>query len=136
MIVVRLLFKNGKGASTMGEKAIIDPEQLESLRELNEPGEPDLVTELIDIFFSQSPSTITDLKKAVDEGNAKNVEKLAHKLKGSAANLGAEKMRSFCQEMEEKGRTSQLANSKELFESIQNSFREVSGVLARDWRKS
>ncbi|MDD9950210.1 MAG: Hpt domain-containing protein, partial [Zetaproteobacteria bacterium] len=82
-------------------QSILDTDQLESLRELNEPDEDDIVTELIDIFVCNSPNVLDNLKQAVSDGDRTMLKKLAHKLKGSCANLGAKKMRALCLELEE-----------------------------------
>ena len=116
------------------ELLALDTEQLKSLRELNEPGEPDLVTELIDIFIKQSPETLEALHAAVKKNDSKAIEKMAHKLKGSCANLGAEKMRSLCQKMEERGRIDVLEDSEALYQSIFSSYKEVIVILEKEWR--
>lgn len=118
----------------MGERTVIDLEQLHSLRELNEPGEPDLVTELIEIFFHQSPITIQAIEEAVTSSDSSKVEKMAHKLKGSCANLGAEYMRSLCHQMEKKGADDDKEGLAELLEEIKQAYKEVSAVLEADWR--
>lgn len=117
------------------EQKIIDESQLESLRELNEPGEDDIVTELIDIFVSHSPEALAQLKASVEQQNRDDVNKLAHKLKGSCSNLGAEVMRTKCQSLEEGAQTLSWEDIKPRCEEIEEAYHQVVHVLEQKWRK-
>ena len=61
---------------------------LASLRELQEEGEPDILDELIELFLTDVPPQLVSLKVAVEAGDAHSVERIAHTLKGSSANMG------------------------------------------------
>lgn len=115
---------------------IIESSQLEALRELNEPGEDDIVSELIDIFISHSPDTINSLADAVKNKSRENVVKLAHKLKGSCANLGAEQMRRICQDVEENGNSLSWEDLEEKLSLIKESYDKVVDNLNKNWRNS
>ena len=117
------------------ELKIIDESQLEALRELNEPGEDDIVTELIDIFISHSPQTIDLLKESIQEQNRQNVNKLAHKLKGSCSNLGAEFMRKKCQLLEENADTLAWEEINSSCTEIEKAYHQVVEILEQKWRK-
>lgn len=116
-------------------KVIIDEDQLASLRELNEDDDDDIVTELINIFEKHSPETIDLLSEAIRADDRPQVVKLAHKLKGSCANLGAEYMRNLCQDLEENGTKMDATKMVSMIDEVKNAYSELVDVLDRDWRK-
>ncbi len=116
------------------ELAILDTEQLNSLKELNEPGESDLVAELVEIYINQSPQTLNELKTSIASKDVVQTEKLAHKLKGSSANLGALRVCSICESMEEKARLGNLDYSTQNIENLEREHKSLVEVLARDWK--
>jgi PAS domain S-box-containing protein len=67
----------------------VDTSVIASLRELQDPDEPDFVTELIDLLFADMPGMLTALEQAAAEGNARGVNRIAHSMKSSCGNLGA-----------------------------------------------
>jgi HPt (histidine-containing phosphotransfer) domain-containing protein len=113
--------------------ALINAEQLLGLRELNQPGEKDFVSELIDIFCQQSPPILSELESAVAQLNFVSIEKLAHKLKGSSANIGAARLYSLCADLELQARGHAGHRLKELHKSIVSSYAESTKILRRDW---
>lgn len=74
--------------------ALVDWPQLLALRELQEPGEPDVIGELIQMFLEDSASRMTRLRGGLAAGDAKVVVREAHSLKGSAGLLGAGQLHS------------------------------------------
>lgn len=120
----------------MSNESILDTDQLESLRELNEPDEDDIVTELIEIFVHNSPTVLDGLKSAAGDKDRIQIKKLAHKLKGSCANLGAKKMRLLCLELEEQSPHLDWSEVQTSIDGIEVSYKEVVDVLWNDWRNS
>ncbi len=52
-------------------------------------GDRSLLAELIQIFRSESPRMLAEIKRCAEEGDEKGLQRAAHALKGSASNLGA-----------------------------------------------
>ena len=67
----------------------VDPEVLQMLADLQEPGEPDLLRELITLFLRDTPERLDALRRALAREDLETTGRAAHSLKGSAANLGA-----------------------------------------------
>ncbi len=84
----------------------LDQSVLAGLRELGDQG---LIAELAELFLEDASSYIEALQEATEEGDAPSVERLAHTLKGSCANMGATRMVAICAELEEAGRSGDLA---------------------------
>lgn len=66
-------------------------------------GDPDKEREIFDLFSENMEQDLEALHKALREGNHKEWEKYAHKLYGSAANLGAQLLAGLCYEAQDFG---------------------------------
>lgn len=77
----------------------VDPEVLEMLASLQEPGEPDLVVELVSLFLRDTPERLRDLDARPLDG-ARTV-RVAHAVKGSAGNLGAMHLQDLAGRLEQ-----------------------------------
>lgn len=89
-----------EAAKTSG---VVDPERLAALLTL-EAHEDGFIAKLVDSFFGGLPVQLEELDAAVTAGDGTQVEELAHRLKGAAANLGATAIASVCGELEALGR--------------------------------
>ena len=59
------------------------------LDELNEVGGPELIRELVELFFTVTPELITELETALVAGDWDSMGRAAHTLKSSSYYLGA-----------------------------------------------
>lgn len=82
----------------------LDPGVLATLRQLNEPGHPDVLQEVLRLFLSDAPARLTSITAAIDRKDAAALERAAHTLKGAAGSIGATALQRACKEMEELGR--------------------------------
>jgi HPt (histidine-containing phosphotransfer) domain-containing protein len=67
---------------------LVDPDRLRTLR----ADYGDLATELLALFETTATATIAELRAALEAGDRDEVRRLAHRLKGSARNVGANAM--------------------------------------------
>jgi two-component system sensor histidine kinase/response regulator len=77
-------------------------------------GDRDLLAELAQIFREQARELMAGLTAAVTAGDAKRVEQLAHTLRGSVANFGAQEAIRIAQALELSGRDGQLEDAADL----------------------
>ena len=111
----------------------VDPEVIEMLASLQEPGEPDLVVELITLFLRDTPERLGDLAgSALD---AAQVARVAHALKGSAGNLGAGGLQELAGQLEQAAhRGADLEALADLVAAVHAEYasveRHLRGVLA------
>jgi len=82
------------------ESGVISLAVLEGLRKFQQIGEPDFITELIDLFLTDTAVQLESLRVAVSNSNVLEVRRLAHLVKGSSGNIGAGRMAELCKEME------------------------------------
>lgn len=74
----------------------------------------DLLRELAEIFFAESPGLLCQIRAGVMEGNAEAVERSAHTLKGALSNFGALRACEAARELEIRGREARLEDAVEL----------------------
>jgi hypothetical protein len=79
-----------------GDERAIDPETIQGLRELGGDDEPELLTELIQIFLEDAPQRMKDITEGLAHGDLSRVERGAHTLKSSSANIGALGLSDLC----------------------------------------
>ena len=89
------------------------PLDLEILDENAEIGVEGL-RELIDMYLMQADEVMRDLRAAVRNGAASDVEHLAHKLTGSSAVCGVNVMLPPLRALEQRGREGRLSDSDQL----------------------
>lgn len=75
--------------SSSPQATVLDDSVIAMLRELGGDDEPDLLEELVEVFLADAPGRIRDMRAAIDRGDLELLERAAHTLKSSAANLGA-----------------------------------------------
>ncbi|MEP7339619.1 MAG: response regulator, partial [Acidobacteriota bacterium] len=81
--------------------SLIDASQIANLRALQQPGEADFVTEIIDMFVHDTLSQRNALHQAVAGNDVKEIRRVAHFLKGISANIGAIKLVTLYEQLEE-----------------------------------
>lgn len=93
--------------------ALIDQTQLKNLRDLA-AGDNSFLESVIDAFLPQLESIPSELQAALAAADSRSVADLAHSLKGSAGNVGAEDVHQLCLSIENLARDENLAAASEL----------------------
>ena len=114
--------------ATAPASAAINMAAIDSLRELDERGSMELVTQLVSLFLKSADDKLARVTSAAAEGNAKVLLQAAHSLKSSAANLGAEALADCYRELERFGREGRLDEARGLIEQTR---REQQRALLR-----
>jgi CheY-like chemotaxis protein/HPt (histidine-containing phosphotransfer) domain-containing protein len=136
---------------------IIDTSFLEELRGYQIDGEPDIVSDLVNLFLDETPSKLERLTKltqailtangttaltddsnqandqansqADNKANVETVRRIAHSLKSNSATLGAKRLGELFAELEQQSRTRDLTQAPELVLVIQQEFVTVKQAL-------
>jgi len=95
----------------------------ESLQELAECGEKDMVAEVLTLFQADTESRLQVLRSAAEAGDRVRTRAQAHSLKGSAVQVGAMALAEACRELELTAETrpdllSPLAEIESRFEAV------------------
>ncbi len=112
------------------EKEIFDWERLRMFAETQEEEK-----ELIGIFVTYAEESLEMLRSTLDEKNPDSWKKAAHKLKGSAANIGAQRLSEICLEAESAYETEE-AEKECIYQKIRGSYSELLGVLGSQYTSS
>ncbi|MFM8533029.1 MAG: Hpt domain-containing protein [Acidimicrobiia bacterium] len=110
---------------------VLDPAVLDVLRSLSAPGEPDVLTEVLQLFMVEVPPRLDKLRNAWAEGNIQEVHRSAHSLKGSAGNIGANAMFAVCKELDEKSRSADTGAIGSLVDALGVEYGRVQAEIER-----
>jgi HPt (histidine-containing phosphotransfer) domain-containing protein len=108
----------------------VDLKRLTRLRyELQAPGEPDVVTELIEMFLEDTMPLLKNIREALEQNNPEALKEAAHTLKGSSGNLGAVALSGMCKTIQLKAAEGYLEGIQEDITNLETEFLRVKKVL-------
>jgi CheY-like chemotaxis protein/HPt (histidine-containing phosphotransfer) domain-containing protein len=108
----------------------IDKSALDRIKAVQQPGMPDLVEKVINLYINDAQSLCRNIHEAVGSGDPQALNKAAHSLKSSSANVGAVKLASLCKELETLGRANTIGNAHELVNQMDSEYQRVIATLA------
>ena len=94
------------------EKSPIDAEVLDRIRALQRKGSSNILEKAIHHYVSYTPKLLAALSEASAQGDASALQKAAHSLKSSSANLGAVKLVALCKEIEMKAHANTIEKAQ------------------------
>jgi CheY-like chemotaxis protein/HPt (histidine-containing phosphotransfer) domain-containing protein len=108
----------------------IDEQVLESLGRLQREGRPDIVQQLIELFFKGAAGLLMDLESGAATGDAALLCRASHALKSASANLGAIVLSTHCKELEALSRSGTVTDAALLVKAIREDYRTVEARLS------
>jgi two-component system, sensor histidine kinase and response regulator len=109
----------------MAGDSALDPDVIESLRQLTPPGEPDVLAEILQLFLEEVPKKIRLLHAALNSGDAPQVARIAHSLKGSSGNIGANSLHDVCRQIDDVAKSGDLPRVTPLLAALTDEFQRV-----------
>jgi HPt (histidine-containing phosphotransfer) domain-containing protein len=82
-------------------------------------GQLDLLKELAALFIDDYPNDLNQIRASLKARDAKQLERSAHRLKGSVANFGAPGLWALAAEIERKGKTEDWFGVPELVSQLE-----------------
>jgi len=118
-------------STTMSDETdgVLDREAIQALRDLSGEDDPGLFVELVHLFLEDTPSRMADLTAAFRSADSDAMERTAHALKSSAANLGAAKLAQLFREIESAGRERDLQRAESLISESKQEYERVESAL-------
>lgn len=107
----------------------IDLSIIQGLRELREPGQPDPMGQLVELFLRDSLPRLEQLSVALESGDIAKVVAASHTLKGSASNLGARCLSELCGTLEKHAKAGELTAARTVLEPLKEEFQYVQTFL-------
>src|ERR1017187_2406183 len=97
-------------------------------------GDAELFVELVKLFMTESVDLQDQIHDAIEQRDAKRLERAAHSLKGSAAAFCGESTRAVAQKLEASGGSGNLDQAGDLFVELQDELVRLKYALA-EYRK-
>ena len=112
--------------------SVLDQDVITSLRELGGTDDPDLFTELVTLFLEDTPQRLDELGEAMSAQDAAGLERSAHSLKSSSANLGAMELSAIFREIERAGRDHDLDRAAALVQQSSEAYQRAEAALKQE----
>lgn len=93
-------------------------------------GDEDLAKEVIELFLDDIPPKLIAMKEAFAKGDTPLLKRLAHAVKGAAANIGAGAFRDCASRMERAGEAGDVDKTASLLPQIDGQFKSLKNALA------
>jgi HPt (histidine-containing phosphotransfer) domain-containing protein len=114
----------------MTTRGVLDPAVVDTLRQLTPPGEPDVLAEILTVFLTEVPRRIDRLTTAWRAGDAAEVQRAAHSLKGSSGNIGADALFEVCKQIDERAKAGEL-RIEPLIDALGREYASVEAEIRR-----
>jgi response regulator RpfG family c-di-GMP phosphodiesterase len=108
--------------SEVREEKMLNEKTINRLRQIMGESDPTFFDQVMRMFVSQGEEQVMQIRDAVAAGDIKQVGALAHKLKGSSLNVGANAMAETCRTMEIRTRENDSTGLDELARRLEKEF--------------
>jgi CheY-like chemotaxis protein/HPt (histidine-containing phosphotransfer) domain-containing protein len=112
--------------------ACIDRGVLQSLQDLQIEGEPSIVRQVVETYLADAVPLISQLKQALSDNDGAVLQRAAHTLKSSSANVGALGLSEISRELEMNCRNNSFDDAARLVAAIESAFEEAGGALQKE----
>ncbi len=106
----------------------LDKDRIRELRELA-GDDPAILQELIDLFLTDAPKLIDQMRRALEDQDGTALRRTAHVLKGSGGQIGALRVQDICATIETLVGTGSLAGVESLLSELSLAFTRCVGEL-------
>jgi CheY-like chemotaxis protein len=93
-------------------------------------GRSDLLRKMVKVFLQECGKLMPAIRRAIDEGDAPVLRRLAHSLKGSADTFAAQAAVAAAWRLETMGRDGELADGGKAFDALQREIDRLGQALA------
>jgi HPt (histidine-containing phosphotransfer) domain-containing protein len=114
------------------QPAVLDPSRLAMLLEMG-PGAAALVEKAVTNFIAGADAALDEIRGAVEAGDAELLRTSAHRLKGSALNLGAAAVGALCLQLELHGDDGDTAAGRPMLPELAEALHAATAALS-DYR--
>jgi HPt (histidine-containing phosphotransfer) domain-containing protein len=101
---------------------------LQNLRDITDH-DPAMLSELIDVFLERASPRLAAIRDAIDQEDAEALERTAHVLKSSSAQMGVVPLAQLCADLEALGRSGTTTGASDLIESLTSTYQQARVAL-------
>jgi CheY-like chemotaxis protein/HPt (histidine-containing phosphotransfer) domain-containing protein len=116
--------------------SVLESSVLTELRELLGDQAPQMITELIDVYFETAPPLLKEMRMAIKQEDGHALYRAAHTLKPGSAHMGAVRLARMCAELERMGKANQLKGAVIKLAEFEAEFAHVRVALEAEKRGS
>ena len=109
---------------------VVDPERLDALRSLQQPGTDNLLETVLTAYIDEARNLLADMQQAIESSDARRLRVAALALDSSSAGVGAMRVASLCRELDRAGEHGRLDRASPLFDRLTVALDETSSVLS------
>jgi HPt (histidine-containing phosphotransfer) domain-containing protein len=113
-----------------GGPAVLDPQALEQLRQLDPQGTSGIVLRVLQTYQRSLDRFVTDVQSATASGDHAALGRLTHTLRSSSASVGALRLSGLCKAIESDIREGRTAELPVLLDALQAECASVQLALA------
>jgi two-component system sensor histidine kinase/response regulator len=106
---------------------------IEELYGIGEAAGQDILGELVEQFVRDAETLLIEMRSALNAGDVVGASRIAHKIKGSAGQLGGRRLSSSCGRMETNASEGDLEEALEDLLDVEVDYEELSRVLVHEW---
>jgi two-component system, sensor histidine kinase and response regulator len=92
-------------------------------------GDVELLDEIVVLFLGEYPGLLEQIQSAINAGDAKELFRSAHTLKGSLSALGAEAAQKQAMELEMSGRHAELSDTSTMLADLEHLLQQLRDEL-------
>jgi HPt (histidine-containing phosphotransfer) domain-containing protein len=128
----RLMHAAPPAEPTSDVSPLLDASILREIRSLQMADQPDVLTEMINIYLHDSANYLGTIQKAVDGNDSALLMRAAHSLRGSSGNIGARSLAARCQELENLASNNSPEQARHLLSLLEGEYKQVCLALAAE----
>jgi PAS domain S-box-containing protein len=97
-------------------------------------GDEELIKEIMPTYLADNKEHFDKLNEAIKTGNAEEINRHAHAIKGTARNVGAKRLSNIAGRLERAGKERDVMTATSLFDELKIEFERLLSFLSRpDW---
>jgi hypothetical protein len=112
-------------------RPVVSAQALAGLRQLQAPGRPDFLAQVVGVFRNETPAHLAALRQAAEQGDHLTLRLTAHALKGNAATFGAHELDSSCVQLEQLAGSGTTEGAGRLIDELTLAFHRVEAALVQ-----
>jgi HPt (histidine-containing phosphotransfer) domain-containing protein len=109
--------------------SVLNLKLLQQLRDIDPSGEAGLLKEVMQVYLVSSAALVPQTEQAANAADADSLRRLAHSLKSSSANVGAEALSDLFRRIEILGKEQKFEEAMPLIVDVRKAYEDVTSEI-------